>query len=289
MHPIFCKGYAVAALALRNLVFVVGKNEILTAAVNVYSFSEIASDHGGAFNVPAGSSVSPRGSPVRLAGLGCFPKGKIHRILFDLSDVDSCAGLKLLKRLMRKLSVFLEFFGAEIYVAVHGISKAFFNKRRNYADNFADILGSLGMNGCLTDIQTLCIDPEFLNVFFGDILVSHALLVGTANNLIVDIGKVLNKGDLVAHVFEIAAKNIKNAKRPCIADVDIVIHCRAAGINFEFTLVNRHKLLLFPCQSVKNFHFESFLSVILSSLFLFISCFSSFSSLSILQWSAQSS
>ena len=79
---------------------------------------------------------------------------------------------------MRKLTVFVKLFGAEINVTCRRISKALFNKSRNNADNSVDIFGGLGMNGGLTDIKSLGIGPELLDIAVGDLGNGNTLLVG---------------------------------------------------------------------------------------------------------------
>ena len=223
------------------------KNEILTAAVNINRFAEISSYHSGALNVPAGSSVAPRRLPIRLPGLCVLPKSKIHRLLFQFADIDSSASFKILERLMRKLAVFMEFFRAEIHVTVNGISIAFFNQSRNNRNNFINIFCGFRVIARFTDIHALCVFPELLNIFFGDFLKGKTFFVCTADNFIVDIGKILNKGNLIASVFKIAAKNIENAKRTGITDMDKIIYRRTAGVNFEFARRYRNQFLLFSC------------------------------------------
>ena len=247
MHPVIRKRSTVAAFTLGNFVFVMRENQILTAAVNVNRFAEVASDHGGAFNVPAGSSLAPRGLPIRLAGLRILPESKVHRLFFQLPDIDSGSRFEILKRLMRKLAVFMEFFRAEIDVAVNGIGKAFFDKGRNNLNNLVNVFRSFRVIRRFPDIHALCVFPEFFDIFFGNFLKGQTLLIRTADNFIVDIGEILNKGNLVAPVLEITAKNIKHAKRSCVSDMDKVINRRTASIDFKLAGCNRNKLLLLSC------------------------------------------
>ena len=54
MHPIICERHAVAALGLSDLILVVRKLKILSAAVYVDRRSEMSSCHRRAFYVPSG-------------------------------------------------------------------------------------------------------------------------------------------------------------------------------------------------------------------------------------------
>ena len=68
------------------------------------------------------------------------------------------------------------------------------------------------MDGSLADAKTLCIDEIFLNVFIGNFLYSNALFLAFVDKLIVNIGKVLYKGYLVAEIFEKVSKAVKTMK-----------------------------------------------------------------------------
>ena len=100
---------------------------------------------------------------------------------------------------------------------------------------------------CFTDIHAFGIFPEFLDIFFGNFLEGQTFLIRPADDLIVDISEILNKIDLVASVFQIAAKNVKNTKRSGVSDMDKVIDSRTAGVNFIFTRRYRYKFLLLSC------------------------------------------
>ena len=69
MHPIICKGGTVAAFALCDFIFVVREYKVLTAAMDIDGLSEITAAHSRAFNVPAGTALTPGRFPVGLAGL----------------------------------------------------------------------------------------------------------------------------------------------------------------------------------------------------------------------------
>ena len=162
---------------------------------------------------------------------------------------------------MRKLSVAVKILGAEIHIALRLIRIALINKGGDYIDDIVNVLGRLGMDVRLTDIEPLCIFPKFIDIFFGDLGELHALFIGSLDYFIVNIGEILNEFHLVAPVFKVAAQNVKNAKRARVSDMDIIIYGRAAGVHFDLSGRYRHKLLFLPCQCVVNFHSLIFLSV----------------------------
>ena len=71
---------AVHAARLRDLVFVVGEDEIVAAAVDVKGLAEQGSANRRAFDVPARSPAPPgagEGGVFRLVCLGRFPEHKV--------------------------------------------------------------------------------------------------------------------------------------------------------------------------------------------------------------------
>ncbi|MPN56904.1 hypothetical protein SDC9_204597 [bioreactor metagenome] len=73
MNPILGHGPLKPAFRLGNLVFVMGKNQVGAAAVNIEAFTQVFVGHGRAFNMPAGPARSPGAFPRGLTGLCLFP------------------------------------------------------------------------------------------------------------------------------------------------------------------------------------------------------------------------
>ena len=101
------------------------------------------------------------------------------------------------------------------------------------------------MDGGLADVESLGVCPKFLYITLGDLLNGDAFLVGFVDELIVDVGKILNKIDLIASPFEISSEHIENAKRTGISDVDVIVNGGAAGIDLGLSLFYGNKLLFF--------------------------------------------
>ena len=242
------------ALALGYLILMVREDKILAAAVNINGVAEIAPVHRGALDMPAGSALAPRGIPCGLAGFRGFPDGEIHRLALDLADHYTRARLKILKRLMRELAVILELLGAEINVALRLIGVALFDKGRDYLNDGVDILGSLRIYRCVADIESVGVDPELFYIALGNLGEINMLLVCASDYFIVDIREILNELHIVAAIFEIAAQDIEDAQRAGVADVDIVIHGRAAGVHLDLARSYRDELFLFSCESVIDLH-----------------------------------
>lgn len=111
-----------------------------------------------------------------------------------------------------------------------------------------------------TDAQTLGI-----LLVLGDVALSYlgngdALFIGLLDELVIDVGEVLHELYLIAAVFQITAQHIKYADRTGIADMDVVIHGRAAGIDPDLARFQRHKFFLFTGQGIVDSHTDFLLS-----------------------------
>ena len=80
VHPVFCKRNSIAAFALCDFIFMMWKNKIFAAGMDVDLLSKIFLGHNGALNMPARSSVAPWRGPVWLSFFLRFPEHEIQRI-----------------------------------------------------------------------------------------------------------------------------------------------------------------------------------------------------------------
>ena len=96
-----------------------------------------------------------------------------------------------------------------------------------------------------------------LYIALGNLGEINMLLVCASDYFIVDIREILNELHIVAAIFEIAAQDIEDAQRAGVADVDIVIHGRNAGVHLDLARSYRDELFFFSCESA---FFLSFIS-----------------------------
>src|SRR2546430_9539309 len=61
--PVIRKGYAVAAFALSDFIFVVGKEKVYSAGMEIDRVAKNLFAHGAALNVPPGTTAAPRTIP----------------------------------------------------------------------------------------------------------------------------------------------------------------------------------------------------------------------------------
>ena len=257
VQPVVDELAAVRRLGLGDLILVVREGEVAAAAVNIDGFAEIAIGHGGALDVPAGSALSPRGIPVGLAGLGGLPESEVERVFLDIVDVDARAGLQIVDRLVAQLAVVLELERAVIHVAVHLVGIALLDEDGDDVDDLLNVLGRLRMHGGRLDAERLRIDEIFVDILLRDLIGGDALLVRALDDLVVDVGEVLHEGDVVASVLEIAAENVEHDDRAGVADVDVVIHRRAAGVHADLALLDGDELFLLHGHGIIELHGKS--------------------------------
>ena len=255
VHPVARVGLASAALGLGNLVFVVGEDQVLSAAVDVDGLAQVLVDHRGALDVPARTALAPAGRPARLTRLGSLPEHKVQRVLLVLAHADARAALQLLQRLVGELAIARVLAGAEQHVAVCLVGKALILQRLDDFFDFVDGLGRLRVDGGRTDAQTLGVGQILANIALGDLLGGNALLICLLDNLVVDVGEVLHEGHIVAAELQVPAQGVKDADRAGVADVDKVIDGRPAGVHLDLARLQRDKFLLLSGEGVENFHF----------------------------------
>lgn len=76
MHPVIGEFLAEGGFALGNFVFMMGKNQILPASVNVQRQRKIFFAHGGTFYMPAGAALPPGAVQEGSPGLAAFHSAK---------------------------------------------------------------------------------------------------------------------------------------------------------------------------------------------------------------------
>ena len=241
-------------LALGNLIFVVRKAQINAARVDINGLAQVPAGHGRTLDVPARAPLAPRRIPAGLTGLGRLPQREVHRVFLVLGHVDAGAGFQLFQRLVRQLAVLFKGAGAVIHVAAALIGVPLFHKAADNVDNLADVLRCTGMNSGRMNTQSPGVGEILFDIAVGNDVVRHALFIGFFDDLVVNVGKVLDKGDFHAAVFQIAPQNVKNNKRACVADVKEIVNRRAAGIHFDLSQLDRDELFFFSRQGVVDFH-----------------------------------
>lgn len=90
VYPVADERVAGSTFALGNFVFVVRKDIVDTAGMNVEAFTEVTHAHSRAFDMPAREALTPRAGPFeKTARLGTLPEGEIGGVTFCRVGISS--------------------------------------------------------------------------------------------------------------------------------------------------------------------------------------------------------
>ena len=217
--------------------------------------AQVAVDHRAALGVPAGAAFSPRRRPAGLAGLGGLPQGKVKGVALLVVDLDTLAGAQLVKVAARQDAVVVVRAHREVHVARrHGIGKALLDKKLNHLLHGLDLARGAGANVGVKDAKAVHLLDEGVGELLGNRGGRGALLVGAVDDLVIDVGEVLGKGDLIALVHEVTADHVKREERAGVADVDLVVDGGAAHVHADLAVFDGLKLLFFVGLAVVDEH-----------------------------------
>ena len=230
-----------AAFGLSNLVFMMRENQIAAAAMEVKGFAQILHAHGRAFNMPARTTGTPRALPCRLARFSGFPQRKIHRITLAVINVYTCTSQHIFQITAGKLTIVFKFFYTVENVAINNIAVAIVNQALYGSDDIIDMLGYTRINVCTAYIELIHYFKVGINVAVADIIPLYAFFIGSVDNLVINIGKVLYMGYVIAFMLQEAADNVPGYERTRITNMRMVIRSNTANIDVGFTGMNRYE------------------------------------------------
>ena len=142
MHPDPRQRHPARGLGLRDLVLVVGEDEVRAAAVDLEVGAEHLLRHRRALDVPAGPPVAPRRRPERvLAVLARLPQREVERALLELGRARLLALVHLVGIAVGELAVAVEAADAEVDVAARLVGVAALDQRLDQRDDLGDRLG----------------------------------------------------------------------------------------------------------------------------------------------------
>ena len=253
VHPIAGKGLAGQALALGDLVFVVGEDQVIAAAVDVDGLAQVMQTHGRAFDVPAGSAGSPRTFPRRFAWLGRLPQRKVAHKLLARVFLNAGAALGQVQFAPAQFAVVGVLAHPEVDVAVQFVGIAGLAQPLDHGDDLADLLAHARVDVRGQHVEIGQVLQVLLGVVIGQFHRIGAGFVGPADDLVVHIGKIGDVGDLVAAEREIAAHHVEDDGGHGMAHVRVGIDGRSAHVHADFALLDRLKRLLPAGECVINF------------------------------------
>src|SRR2546427_3556684 len=233
VHPVARERLAGVGLRLGQLILMMRKLQIETAAVNVEGLAEELHAHGGGPDVPAPPAPSPRTGPLRLAGFGGFPKGKIAGIALLVAYLNAGAGFQLLGVAVAELAVVRFARHIEIDVAIGGVSKTLVDEPLNHARDFADVLGGARHVIDAGDIQNFQVPAIIRGYALGQLRHSRVLFLRLHDQLVVHIGDVDDKRHLIAKVGQIALDSVEDDRTDHVADVARLVDRRSAQVHAD--------------------------------------------------------
>ena len=108
VHPVANEVAAMGALALGNLVFMMGKLQVGATAVNIERLAQQGTGHRRTFDMPARPARAEIGRPGclhRIAGLGRLPEHEVERIIFGVGYRHTLTGSQFIERLARQPAI----------------------------------------------------------------------------------------------------------------------------------------------------------------------------------------
>ena len=255
---------AVGAARLRDLVLVVGEDEVDAAAVDVEGLAEKRPGHRRAFEVPARPPRPPGRRPGRLARLRGFPEDEVHRVALVGRHLDAGAGDHLVERTVRQAAVVRHRSDVEEHVPLGRIGIAPLDQLADEADHVfrrivaADVLRRPRLvcrreaaEGGHVLVELLLRPRRHL----ADRLVQRQVRIFRRRprvDLVVDVGDVAD----ISHVLrpvemaEQPEEHVEDDQRPRIADMGEVVDRRPADIHAHVRRIDRDEILLRPRQRV---------------------------------------
>ncbi len=236
-------------LRLRNLVFVVRKNEIHAPAVDVERVAEMLASHRRALQMPARAAESPwrlpGGAGALILGLGRLPEGKVSYVfLVIVVRRDAGARLDLPRVQPRELAVAREPSDGEIHRAVvRPVGQPAPFQLLHQLDHLRDVLGRLRIHLGLLDAQKFPIVVKDLGDRLGDLRNRQAALFGTRDDLVIDVGQVHHLHHAPPAKAQRTPEQILEQERAKVADVRRVVDGGTARVHAHGVFVGRRERL----------------------------------------------
>ena len=130
-------------------------------------------------------------------------------------------------------------------------------------DHLGDLLRGAGAYVGVHDPEAVHGVDERVGVERRDLGGRLALLAGALDDLVVDVGVVLDERHLVAAEGEVAAHDVEGEKRARVADVDVVVDGRATRVHRDLPLFAGPEFLFAARLRVENLHACSLVHIVM--------------------------
>ena len=222
-----------ARLGLGDLVFVVRKDEILSAAVDVDVLSEVLRRHGAALDVPSRPSLAPGAVPRGFAGLLCFPQGEVEAVPLPLIYLDTRADAQAFDVTSAQPAVAGVAADVEVDVALRLVGDLIVDHGLDHLDDLGDLLGGSGVEVGGKDVESLHLIEIEADVALCQVVDGFAFRDGAVDHLVVYIGEVFDELDLVAAELQVAPEHVEDDRPHGVSDVGLGVGREAADVHAD--------------------------------------------------------
>ena len=245
VHPDARQGLPTGPFTLRNLVLVMGKLQVSTAAMNINRIAQQAGAHGRTLYMPTRTARAPQAVPLhflRLLRLGRLPQHKIQRVILALGHRHPFTGAQVIKRLATQATVRREFAHSVVDVAVGArVGQALVHQLPYEREHLRHVVSGAGLVVRALYAKGIGILVQGLDHAVGQGPNSLAILESAADDLVVNVGDVAHIAHTKATGLEPALHHIKGHHGAGMPEVAQVIHRHATHIHAHVAGLDRQQ------------------------------------------------
>ena len=252
MHPVARQGVPVMGPRLGDLVLMMRELQVEAAPVDVDEAplaAEDRVDHHAALGVPSGPPHPPGGFPANPF-LGPFPEGEVERVLLLLPRGDAGPAFEILDGVSGKLAVMGDVPDPQVDVPIPHVGGALLHQILDVADDLSHHLRGTGGQGRLHRPDFLDEAAVLLDDGIGKLALRDAELLGPADDLVVDVGVVADRGHLAADRLQHPPEEVEDDDGAEVPDVGVGVDGGTAEIKGGLPFLERDELLLLPRERV---------------------------------------
>ena len=131
---------------------------------------------------------------------------------------------------------------------------AVFDQPADQRDDLSDMIGCTRMNGGRMNAEGFGILVILGDKPVGQFLYGDAFFIGAADHFVIDIGKILNERDIIPFPLQLPAEYVERNERAGISDMEEIIYSRTAGVDADFSFMDRNKFLFSAGHAVEYIH-----------------------------------
>jgi hypothetical protein len=198
--------------------------------VDVQLIAEGLAGHRRALDVPARSAGAPRAVPGRLGGLGTLPQREVTRVAFARLQLLAGSDQLAVQIAPAELAVLGKRADLEVDVAIDGVGVAGLNQAIDETDDLVHAGRDARELVGAQDAQAVHDAEVRVDVLARRRLGIAPVALGALDDLVVDIGEVLDVLEPEAAVLEIAADDVHGHEHAAVPDVGMELGRHAAHV-----------------------------------------------------------